>query len=194
MPTETKYFETENGVAIGNSILLKDDAGKATFSDIEITSPLTLKKLITAAENTFNNSINGFVAVTVQAAIEEAYTHSYSNDRYPVTFQYGGSAGVGRYLECFSSISSDEAPHIFPENGQIKTVTAGATALSTGVIGFFKTTDLVNPVFTITFTNEKEKVTSGLSYNFNANEELCVRITSGSMHKPYMRVWINNRL
>lgn len=68
---ETKYFEVESGVAVGDSILIKDDSGKATFSDIEITSPKTLKKLITAIENTFDNSTNGFIATNVQAAIEE---------------------------------------------------------------------------------------------------------------------------
>jgi hypothetical protein len=68
----TKYFECDDGVAIGDSILIKDDSGKATFSDIEITSAKTLKKLITAAENTFDNSTNGFIATNVQDAIFEA--------------------------------------------------------------------------------------------------------------------------
>lgn len=42
----TKYFEVSDGVALGDSIVIKDDAGKATFSDIEITTPKTLKQLL----------------------------------------------------------------------------------------------------------------------------------------------------
>ena len=109
----TKYFELNDGVAIGDSILIKDDSGKVTLSDIEITSPKTLKKLITASENTFNNVTNGFTATNVQAAIEEAKSTAVGKVRFSAVCGYGGQA-KGQHLEFFKGIGCDTSPYVVP--------------------------------------------------------------------------------
>lgn len=134
----------------------------------------------------------GITADNVFDAILEAKTDSLNNDRYPFEAQYNGNAGTGRYLEIFVGLASfPDAPFVFPENSQIKTITVGCSANTTATIGFFKTTDLVNPVFTISLTAERRKIFTGLLYSFLANDELAIKVTSGSLQRPFMRVWVN---
>jgi len=127
----------------------------------------------------------------VQNAIEEAKISAFNNDRYPFIASYGGNANVGRYLELFPGLDSLAAPFIVPENSIIKTVTLGNTAISTGTVGFFKSTNLVTPVFSLSLTAQISNVFSSLSYAFNQGDKVSIRITAGSLKKPYMRVWVN---
>lgn len=129
---------------------------------------------------------------TVFEAILEAKTDSLNNDRYPFEAHFGGNANVGRYLEIFPALASfPDAPFVFPENSAIKTVTLGCSASATAVIGFFRTTNLVTPVFSVSLTNQTRGIFTGLNHLFNANDELAIRVTSGSLNRPFMRIWVN---
>jgi hypothetical protein len=137
------------------------------------------------------NALLGFSSTDVQAAIEEAKSDAFYNDRYPFIGSYNGNANAGRYLEVFPGIGSDSAPFLFPENSQVVTVTLGNTTMSTGTIGFFKTTDLVNPVFSLSLTNQTTAIFTGLAHSFASQDQMAIRVTAGSLNKPYIRVWIN---
>lgn len=139
----------------------------------------------------FGGGPSNLTSENCQDAIEEAKNSAFSNDRYPFVSSYGGNANVGRYLETFPSISMDQAPFTFPENSKIVTVVLGAVSTSTGTVGFFKTTDLVTPVFTLSLTAQTRMTFTSLAHVFNAGDELVIRVTSGSFNKPFMRVWVN---
>lgn len=134
----------------------------------------------------------GLSSNTVQAAIIEAKEDAINNDRYPFQAQYGGNAGIGRYLEIFIGLPSyPNAPFIFPEASAIRQVSLGASAITTCTVGFFKTSNLITPVFSVSLVAQQRVLVTDLLVHFNPLDELVLRITSGSANKPFMRVWVN---
>ena len=134
----------------------------------------------------------GLSSNTVQKAIIEAKEDAINNDRYPFEAVYGANASVGRYLEIFPGLASyPDAPFIFPEASVIKQVSLGCVATSTATIGFFKTTNLVTPVFSVSITAATRFLATGLYHSFLALDELAIQVTSGSINKPFMRIWVN---
>lgn len=101
------------------------------------------------------------------------------------------NAGVGNYLNFFPSIDSLTVPYVFPRPGNIVSVYVGIGSVATTTFGFFKTSDLNNPVFSISMTNEKTKLVTGISYLFGTNDQLAIRVTSGSSNKPSIMLWVN---
>ena len=134
----------------------------------------------------------GVSANTVQKAIIEVKQDAIDNDRYPFQAQYGGNANVGRYLEISPSLPSyPDAPFVFPENSRVRTVSIGTVGASTVTFGFFRTTDLVTPVFSLSLVGQSRALFTGLTQNFFAGDELVIRVTAGSCGKPFLRVWVN---
>ena len=135
----------------------------------------------------------GITADNVFNAILEAKTDALNNDRYPVQASYNGNATTGRYLEIYPSLASDNAnaPLIIPETSRIASYTAGCVANSTGVLtirNLTTSTDLLS----ITFTATKEVNATGLSIaGINPNDHLGIYVKSGSLNKPFIRVWFN---
>ena len=162
--------------------------------NIQFTDPAngtkSVLQLRTAIQNIFDNSTNGWVSTNVQAAIEEALSVAIGNDSYSFVASYNGNANVGRYLEVFPAIGSDSAPLIFPTDAILTAVSLGVVAVGTGTIGFFKSTDLVTPIYSISITAESRKLdTTVMGAEFDALDELSIRVTSGSFNKPFIRVW-----
>ena len=136
---------------------------------------------------------NGRIYKNLQQAVEESLGTALANDRYSFPCNYGGNANVGRYLELFPAVDTSIAPFIFPEDSTIITVTLG-TDNSSGAftIGFFKRSDLVTPVFTVSMPDGQRTATfQNLNYSFLELDELAIRVTSGSRIKPYIMVWVN---
>lgn len=147
----------------------------------------------TPFDNTDPNAILiGISSNTVQEAIIEVKQDAIDNDRYPFQAQYGGNANTGRYLEIFSGLASyPDAPFIFPENSRVRTVSIGRVGTSTVTFGFFRTTNLVTPVFSLSLAGQSRALFTGLTQNFFAGDELAIRVTAGSCNKPFLRVWVN---
>lgn len=101
---------------------------------------------------------------------------------------YGGNANVGRYLEIFPGIDSLNGPYYIPTNAYIVAFTFSATATSTGTCGLFKSTDLVNPITSLTLTAALNVSTVILNVPLSVGDLISARITSGSINKPYI-VW-----
>lgn len=142
-----------------------------------------------------NANTPGLPETELQSVIEHIWEDLGNADRYTFQATYGGNANVGRYLEFFPSIDSLEAPAILPETSRIVIVTAG-TVSSSGdfTIGFFKSTDLVTPIGSITLLNGISRQTFALSIDVNAFDEIAVRVTSGLRVKPFMRIWAQKRV
>lgn len=135
----------------------------------------------------------GLSSENVQDAIEEAKNDSLNNDRYPVQASYGANAGVGRYLEVYPALASDNAnaPLIVPEISRIVAYTAGAVANSTGVLAIRNLTTATD-LLLINFIAGKEYNATNLNITGIApNDHLGFYIKSGSINKPFIRIWLN---
>lgn len=135
----------------------------------------------------------GLSSDNVFDAIVEAKNDALNNDRYPVQASYGGNANIGRYLEIYPSLASDNAnaPLIVPEASRISAYTAGCVSNSTGTLtirNLTTSTDLIDIVFSAT----KEHNATGLMImGINPDDHLGIYVKSGSLNKPFIRVWFN---
>lgn len=125
--------------------------------------------------------------------ISEATEINPANDRYAVICSYNGNAGVGKYLEFYPGLSSDTSPFPIPEISYIRTVTLGATSNSTGTISFYKSTDLVTPLFTSSLSNSKY-YRMNLTYRLLSDDKLVAKVFSGSINKPQVTIFIQTSL
>ena len=108
----------------------------------------------------------------------------------PVLAAYGGNAITGRYLEIFPAIDTLSGPFIIPTAATIVGLSIGAVANSTGTVSLYKTTDLVNPIQSISLSNSKTNVLTGLNVALNALDQIAVKVSSGTVQKPYVAIYI----
>lgn len=147
----------------------------------------------TAAEQFFDNQgdpLCDLLAETTEQAIYELCGRVSDASLALTLFQYNGNANVGRYLEFFSGISSDEAPLYSPQALRITSIVARTTAVSaTCNIGFY---DLSTPtptlLYTLTFSNQKDRVVTLMPSVFQlpAMGQLAIKIDSGAIQKPHI--------
>lgn len=104
--------------------------------------------------------------------------------------EYGGQANTGRYLEIVPAISSDQAPYLIVGNAAIVAVSLGSTAVSTGTLGIFKSTNLVTPIYTISLAGATTVTQTGLFIQLVASDSLVVQVTAGSIQKPYAVIYV----
>jgi hypothetical protein len=106
---------------------------------------------------------------------------------------YGGNANVGRYLQIFPGEGSDTAPYLVPTSSILIGLTLGSAASTTSTVGVFKTTDLVNPIASITITAGTEATDVSQSVLLSALDKLAVRVTAvtGTLSKPRFAMYIS---
>jgi hypothetical protein len=146
------------------------------------------KKIQIAEETPFDNNSNGFTSVDVQAAIEEAYALGANASRGPTTCGFDGTASTGRWLEFFSNNPSNNNPFIIAEDSELIAVAiVSSSATATGNARIF-----VNGVNTqnITLTAQKKNRINGLNISLNELDEISVQITSGSISRPNVYLFI----
>jgi hypothetical protein len=103
---------------------------------------------------------------------------------------YNANANTGRYLEIFPASGSDESPLFVPSSSLLLALTLGSTSISTGTVGIFKTSDLVNPIASISLTGQLKNKNTALAILLNADDEIAVRVTSGSINKPRVAIYL----
>lgn len=137
------------------------------------------------AESTpFDNSINGFAADDVQEAIEEIDSKVTGKPRAIITYSYNGNAS-NRWLELAHSIPSDGSPYVAPEDSRIKALSVAVRASTTATATVYINAVAVT---TLTITAGTSATVSGLSYNVFVDDEVSVKVTSGSMNEPIFTV------
>jgi len=143
---------------------------------------------------------NGFSSKNAQDAIEEALALAVSNDVFLVLSQYNGNANVGRHLEFYVGIDSEEAPLVFPRGSNVIAViarTAATSAICT--IGFFDNQiSGTVPIYEVIFNGEKqvELIGTALSplFSIQSGANIEIRITSGAISKPHMQIVFSSSL
>lgn len=104
----------------------------------------------------------------------------------PVLGSYNGNAGVGRYLEVYPRQGTDTAPFYVPTNAYIVAFEFSTVSTSTATLGVFKSTDLVNPIYTISLSNATTVFGTNLTISLSTADQLSFRITAatGTVGKP----------
>lgn len=141
----------------------------------------------------FDNTGTSLVSTNVRDAIIEVANSAFNASKAFLLAQYGGNANVGRYLEFFAGIASNEAPILVPNPYKGITIVARATASSTCVI---RVADISSgsPVmlYDITFTAQTEVVASGSPssplFTTGSNAKLAIFVQSGSISKPHLYI------
>jgi hypothetical protein len=103
---------------------------------------------------------------------------------------YGGNANSGRYLEIYPGTDSSGSPYIVVGSFAISALTLGTSALNTGTVAVYKMSDLVNPLASISLSNENRKVFTGLFARIPSGESLSIKVSSGTLNKPYLTVYL----
>lgn len=107
-----------------------------------------------------------------------------------VNCSYTASANTGRYLEFYPSNPSDVAPFLILANSTIVALSVVSTAASTGTVSIFKTSNLVTSITSISLAASATNSATGLNVSLTAGDSLSVRITSGSILKPGVSIYI----
>lgn len=105
---------------------------------------------------------------------------------------YTASAGVGRYLQFYPPNPSDAGPFLLVSNARLVGLSVVSSANSTGTASIFKTSDLVNSIASISLAAQNKNSDTSLLVSLLAGESLAVRITSGSIQKPGVGLYLAN--
>lgn len=135
----------------------------------------------------FNNSANGFTSTDTQAAIEEAKALAANSSRGGLICGHDGASSVGRYLAFYPSNPSNTNPLIIPEPSELVALSISASANSTGTLTVYRN---FVPVTTISLSSSRKNRIQGLEINLTDLDELSVSVTSGSISKPMMTLFI----
>lgn len=120
-----------------------------------------------------------------------SYASAFSGGSSPVLASYNGNANTGRYLEIWPGLSSDVDPFVVPNPEALVAIVLGSEASSTGTVGVFRITDLVNPIASISLTAQIEVTNVSLNIPIATNTKLAVRVTSGSINKPRFAFYLS---
>lgn len=114
------------------------------------------------------------------------------NEHYPIIATYNGKAGVGKYLEFFPGQGSNENPFPIPDESLVRVVTISAASVSTGTISLYKNFDLDNPILEVSISNSKY-IKHVKCVPISADDRITCKVTSGSIHKPNVVIFIQIR-
>ena len=135
----------------------------------------------------FDNTTNGFTSTEAQSAIEEAKSVAASASRGPTLCGFDGSAGTGRWLEFYSNNPSNGNPFIIAEPAELVAVSISASANSTGTVTIFKNGVSLQ---TISLSASRKNRVKNLLHSLTDLDEISVQVTSGSVTRPVVYMFI----
>ena len=135
----------------------------------------------------FDNATNGFVSTNAQQAIEEAYTGGAAASRGPTICGFDGTASTGRWLEFFGNNPSNNNPFILAEPSELEALSISASSNSTGTVTIFKNGVSIT---TISLSASRKARTNNLGLSLTDLDELSVQVTSGSISRPTVFIFI----
>lgn len=144
-----------------------------------------------ASEVPFSNDTNGFVSTDTQAAVEEAMQLAANSSRGPTICGFDGTGSTGRWLEFFANNPSNNNPFIIAENNRLVAISISASANSTGTVTVYKNGSSIT---TISLSGTKKNAVSGLALSLASLDELSLEVTSGSISRPTVFMFIQTTL
>lgn len=142
----------------------------------------------TAIEMFFDNIGSTFNSENVEDAIKESAALGSLASRGPTTCSFDGTASTGRWLEFSANNPSNTVPFILAEDCELISLSIVTSATSaTGNARVFRNGIGVQ---NISLTAQKKNAISGLSITLNSLDELSVQITSGSITRATVYLFI----
>jgi hypothetical protein len=136
----------------------------------------------------FDPTNTGFTSINVQDAIVESYNTAIEKARFALPAAFDANANTGRWLEWFKSVDSQTSPFVMPRDSQVAELSlSNANTTATATVSLFK-----NGVFiqSISLAAEQYTTITGLSVMFNAGDELSIQVTSGTLTRPIIFVFV----
>jgi hypothetical protein len=146
------------------------------------------KKIIWEVSTSFTNTPKCRLRYIAQNTETNA-----ANDRYACICNYNGNANTGRYLEFYSGQSSLNSPFPIPEPSFLKTIVLSAVANSTGSVSIYRVSNLSIPLATISLSNSRY-LKLETAVELNTDDQLVAKISSGSVNKPAVTIFIQTNL
>ena len=141
-----------------------------------------------AGQVPFDNTTNGFTSEEAQSAIEEAKQQGAAASRGPTICGFDGTASTGRWLEFYANNPSNNNPFIVAEPSELIAVSIVTSATSaTGTATIYKNGISIT---TISLAAQKKNASTGLTLALTTLDEVSVQITSGSISRPNVYLFI----
>jgi hypothetical protein len=115
---------------------------------------------------------------------------TYTGMIFSINGAYAGNAGTGRYLEIYPNIPSITAPYMITTNCVITAISLGAANNSTGTVGIYKTTNLNNPLASISLSNQTLNYVLNQNISLYALDKIAYKVSSGTFNKPFVTVYV----
>lgn len=137
---------------------------------------------------------NGFISKNAQEAIEEALALAKDNDRFLVLSQYNGNANVGRVLEFYDGIDSEDAPLVFgTATANVVAIVCSTTSPSSSAqIGFYNLNvdpGMTTPLYTLDMGGNKRVINIGSPlFIIPFGGLLAIKVDSSSINKPHLQI------
>jgi hypothetical protein len=145
------------------------------------------KKLIWETSTSFTNTPRArlrYVATSTEV--------TPASDRYAMIAAYNGLAS-NKYLEFYPGQSSDVAPFPIPEPSYIRILALRSVASSTGTVSIYKNGNFTTPIASVALSAGQYAKVS-ITVQLNADDNLTAKVTSGSINKPALTMWIQTSL
>lgn len=134
---------------------------------------------------------SGITSQNVQDAIEEVKSFAESTSRFVVSPGFDGTASSGRYLEFSSNVDSNLSGFVMPRAGLIKELSLAVVSNATTTIEIRKWNGVTETVLTsISLAAQRKNKVTGLNVVLAADDELRVRVLSGSSSRPVMFIFL----
>ena len=135
----------------------------------------------------FDNSTNGYTSTNVQEAIEEGDQSAANASRGPTVCGFDGTASTGRWLEFYANNPSNSNPFVVAEPSELIAISISAASNSTGTVTIFKNGVSIQ---TISLSASRINRINGLAHSLTDLNEISVQITSGSISRPTVFLFI----
>ena len=102
-----------------------------------------------AEDQSFDNSVNGFVSENTQDAIEEARNTPYSTSRFAVTTTFNSTVGNNQWLGYSELLPGNTTPIIIPRNCKLQEITFSWSSTITILLGLVTLSSDVDGTFNL---------------------------------------------
>jgi len=115
---------------------------------------------------------------------------SYTGMIFSINGVYAGNASTGRYMEIYPNIPSDTAPYMITTDCVITAISLGTGVNSTGTVGVYKTSDLNNPIASMSLSDQTLNYVLNQNIFLNSLDKIAYRVSAGTLKKPFITVYV----
>lgn len=148
-----------------------------------------------------SNSVNVFPSGTIRYILRDNSTTAGIWNRTissaspfqgtaPIICGYGGNAVATRYLEFISGNASNTSPFVAVSNFTVVGLSMGGTSASTATVTLYKNGNFSTPLGSLSLSANNNQYNNSLNIPLSTGDLLTVAITSGSINKPMVAIYL----